>query len=132
VVGSRASDDVQQARAERLSAWALERRPRRWTRFLLPTGRILARSPAPEVIGSRAIRAIPKHSDQTHADVLALIDELVSLGPVEGMAPVAAPGSSRRSSGRQPELIRYDLLREHEIPPHANKLCPFVRDTSGG
>jgi hypothetical protein len=70
---------------------------------------MLARRPDPEIIGSRAVRAIPRHSDQTHADVLALIDELLSLGPVEGRATVAAPDSSRRSSGRQPERIRHNL-----------------------
>jgi len=36
VVGSRGSEARQQARAARLNAWMSERKPRRWTRFLLP------------------------------------------------------------------------------------------------
>jgi hypothetical protein len=81
VVGSRASVDVEQARAERLTAWALELGQHRWTRFLRPSRlRLLARNPQADVVGSSAVRAIAKHSDQTHAQVLTLIDELVTIG----------------------------------------------------
>ena len=86
VVGSRASENVQHARAERLSAWASERRPRRWTRLLLPTS--LVRNPDPEALGRLAVRAIRRHGDQTHAEVLALIDGLLAMGA--GAQPTAA------------------------------------------
>ncbi|HJS93300.1 MAG TPA: hypothetical protein VJ741_03490 [Solirubrobacteraceae bacterium] len=81
VVGSRASQGVQQARAERLSAWTLERH---WTgrlQRLVPAQlRALVSSPPVDLVGSHAVCAIPRHNDETHAQVLALIDELLAIG----------------------------------------------------
>jgi hypothetical protein len=83
VVGSRSVfDEVQRVRAEWLVAWASEQRPRRFARLL----RLFAlRSPArrltdPREAGTRAVRAIRRHTDQSHAEALAVIDELVALG----------------------------------------------------
>ena len=86
VVGSASPRPVQQARAERLSQWAVEMRGRRWSRYL----------PRPfkwavshmyyeplnqsETVGTRAVHAIPRHTDQTHAAAIGLIDELLSIG----------------------------------------------------
>jgi hypothetical protein len=86
VVDSRAPQDIQDARAERLSAWVLERRQRRWTRLPRPTS--LVRNPDPEVVASHAVRAIRKHRDQTHAEALALIDELLAIRA--GEQPITA------------------------------------------
>jgi len=81
VVGSRCSPEVQQRRAERLEAWSeqmLSRHPiRRRLRALLDAGRHRRRSI--ESLGPQAVRAIARHSDQTHVAVLALIDELLAM-----------------------------------------------------
>jgi hypothetical protein len=81
VIGSRASPDVQQARAERLCAWALELHWSGWLQRLVPA-RLRALIPAlpAELVGSHAVCAIPQHNDNTHAEVLALIDELLTIG----------------------------------------------------
>jgi hypothetical protein len=81
VVGSRASHDVQHARAERLIAWAFEGHWLRWLQRLAPARlRALAPTPPAELVGSHAVCAIPQHNDNTHAEVLALIDELLTIG----------------------------------------------------
>jgi hypothetical protein len=84
VVGSRMSASVQQARAERLAQWADEMHRSRRTRFLLRSPlRAVSRlrRPPMEAIGTYAVHAIPKHTDETHAAVLGLIDELLAIGP---------------------------------------------------
>jgi hypothetical protein len=97
VVGSGASEDVQRARAERLHAWTVELRQRRWTRVLVaPRLRALARNLQPDAVGSHAVSAIAKHNDHTHAEVLALIDELLTIGAGEQSTPATAAGSSPR------------------------------------
>jgi hypothetical protein len=82
VVGSRRSERIQQARAERLARWADEmyHARRAWlaARPLRALGRL--RKPSAETIGMYAVHAIRKHDDHTHAAVLALLDELVSVG----------------------------------------------------
>ena len=97
VVGSRASLAVERARAERLTAWTHERRPPRRMRWLMP-GRLRAFAPDPPVhiLGARAIQALPGHDDSTHADVLALIDELLDLGGRSRPQPVAATPRAER------------------------------------
>jgi hypothetical protein len=90
VVGSRASEHVQQARAERVSAWALELRLSRWVRLHVPARlRALAPTPPSDLVGSHAVCAIAQHTDKTHAKVLALIDELLAIGGCE--PPPTAP-----------------------------------------
>jgi hypothetical protein len=81
VVGSRASLAVEHARAERLTAWTHLRRPPRRSRWLA-TGRLRAFAPDPPVhiLAARAVQAISVHDDRTHAEMLALIDELLELG----------------------------------------------------
>jgi hypothetical protein len=81
VVGSRGSQDVQHARAERLSAWAFEGHWLRWLPRVVPA-RLRARVPTPPVglVGSHAVCAIPQINNHTHAEVLALIDELLAIG----------------------------------------------------
>jgi hypothetical protein len=89
VVDSLASEDVQQARAERLSAWATELHWSRRLQRLVPARlRALLPRPSTDLVGSHAVCAIPQHNDRTHAEVLDLIDELLTIGA----------GKQRRSS----------------------------------
>ena len=81
VVGSRASLEVQHARAERLSAWAFEGHWLRWLPRVVPARlRTLLPTPPADLVGSHAACAISHHNDNTHAEVLALIDELLTIG----------------------------------------------------
>jgi hypothetical protein len=99
VVGTRTSAVGQRARAERLLEWASELRQRRWTRFFLPP-RLRAvglhRHPPMDAVGTHAVHAIPRHTDQTHAEALAMIDELLAIGAVEPDALPARSGRTRR------------------------------------
>ncbi len=95
VVGSAGSADLLRARTDRLDAWGTEMLQRRLTRFLGPAGvRLLARAWRPPLIrtGSYAVRAISKPSDEMHAAVLALIDELLMLDAGDGTC--SAPAGS--------------------------------------
>jgi hypothetical protein len=92
VVGTRTTAEGQRLRAERLLHWAAEMRQRRWTRFLLPA-RLRAvglnRHPPMDAVGTHAVHAIPRHTDQTHAEALSLIEALLEIGaPAE---PVVLP-----------------------------------------
>jgi hypothetical protein len=83
VVGSRAAQRAQQARADRLAQWADEMYRTRRTSVLLRSplralGRL--RKPPVDAIGTYAVHSIRKHTDQTHAAVLALVDELLATG----------------------------------------------------
>jgi len=84
VVGSRSGLGVQRERAERLAEWAFEMQRRQWTSRYLPLARLrmasLRRQPSAHAVGTYAVRAIPRHTDQTHAEALALLDELLSIG----------------------------------------------------
>lgn len=90
VVGSRAPHDVQHARAERLNAWALELHWGPRLQRLVPARlRAFVQTTRHELVGSHAACAIPQHNWQTHAEVLALIDELLTIGACE--QPTAQP-----------------------------------------
>jgi hypothetical protein len=82
VVGSRRGPDVEQARADRLLAWAAELQPRRLTRLLPAPLRTLAsqRRPPADAAGTHAVHAIRKHTDETHAAALVLVEELLAVG----------------------------------------------------
>jgi hypothetical protein len=102
VVGTRASSEIQRARAERLLDWASELRQRRWTRQFLPPrlrGLGLRRQPPVDAVGTHAVHAIAKHTDQTHADALALIDELLALGPSQPRFALPPRGHRRDRIG---------------------------------
>lgn len=95
LVGTRSGVAVQRARAERLSEWAVEMQVRRWTR-LLPPSRLriagLRRHPSTHALGTSAVRVIARHTDDTHREVLELVDELLAIGapPQPPRAPDAA------------------------------------------
>jgi hypothetical protein len=104
-VGSRTRDDVEQARADRLAAWAMQMRRRSWTRALLPK-RLQAisheRRPSRDVLGAYAVRSISRPSDESHAAVLALIDELLDIKASDEARvspPVPSESASRRYAG---------------------------------
>ena len=82
VVGSRGGQRAQQARAERLTEWAEEMHRTRRAWFLRSPLRALTRLRRPplDAVGSYAVHAIPRHTDQTHAAALALVDELLAIG----------------------------------------------------
>jgi hypothetical protein len=84
IVGSRASINVQRARIDRLAGWAFEMQRRQWTSRYLPLGRLrmagLRRQPSAHAVGTFAVRAIPKHTEATHREVLKLLDELLAVG----------------------------------------------------
>jgi hypothetical protein len=84
VVGSRSSIGVQRERANLLAEWAFEMQRRQWTSRYLPLARLrmasLRRQPSAHAVGTYAVRAIPRHTEQTHAGALELLDHLLSLG----------------------------------------------------
>jgi hypothetical protein len=88
VVGTRASVVVQRQRAELLADWAEGMRRRRSARFLPRwLGGLRPHRPPPaHGIGMYAVRAIRRHTDETHRKALALVDELLEIG-----APSDAP-----------------------------------------
>ncbi len=82
IVGSRSTGAVQRARAERLADWELELRRRRALRRLLPEGLRdigLRRRHALDAVGTHAVHAIRRPTRATHAEALALIDELLAI-----------------------------------------------------
>jgi hypothetical protein len=91
VVGSRAAISVQRDRAERLADWAFEMQRRQWTSRYLPLARLrmasLRRQPSAHAVGTYAVRAIPKHTEETHAEALALLDELMAIGAPPRLIP---------------------------------------------
>ena len=100
VVGTRTSLTVERARAERLTAWTHERRPPRRSRWLM-SARLRAFTPDPPVhiLAARAVQTIHAHDDRTHAEVLALVDELIEMGrrsPVPPTGPAAHAAAPAR------------------------------------
>jgi hypothetical protein len=82
VVGSRASARAQRARATRLGLWAEEMERTRPAWFVVRSplraiGRL--RRPPVDAVGTYAVHSIRRHTDQTHAAALALVDELLAI-----------------------------------------------------
>jgi hypothetical protein len=82
VVGSRGPQRIQQLRAERLAQWADEMYTARPWYLLRSPLRVVGRlrKPPVDAIGTFAVHAVRRHTDETHAAALALIDELLTLG----------------------------------------------------
>jgi hypothetical protein len=93
VVGSRSPISIQRQRAERVAEWAFEMQRRQWTSRYLPLARLrmasLRRQPSAHAVGTFAVRAIPKHTRDTHTEALALLDELLAMGATR--RPVVRP-----------------------------------------
>jgi hypothetical protein len=98
VVGSRGSAGLEHARAEYVSAWVSLRERRRWRRFLPEVLRVPASQPAIAALGARAARAIYREGSRTHSEALALVDELLALGPRERARPGSAPPTAYSDS----------------------------------
>jgi hypothetical protein len=80
VVGTRAPQEVQHARADRVTAWIGQAAHRRWTRFLLVRGMFaLMLWPQPDDLGSRMVQAVARRRRGSHEEVLGLIDDLVGI-----------------------------------------------------
>jgi hypothetical protein len=107
VVGTRSTQEVQRARADRVTAWTGEVARRRWTRFLLVRGMFaLMLWPQPDDLGSRMVQAVARRRRGNHQEVLGLIDELVAMGAQQRrasttpavmsaiIAPIKAPAST--------------------------------------
>jgi hypothetical protein len=84
-VGSRSTPAIERERARRLLSWASQmQRARGWSRFMFPNRlgpAVLQAQLDPETAGAHAAKSIRKHTDETHASALRLIDQLLELGP---------------------------------------------------
>ncbi len=109
VVGSRSPGPVQNERAARLSEWDSGIRHRQSTQSNVPwPRRALNRmlNAMFEEIPSYAFYGLTVHNDETHAEVLGLVDELLAIKPSRGGPPAAsvgqkpAAGPSRRLPSR--------------------------------
>lgn len=88
VVGTRGSMSARRTRAARLSAWTSEMRRQRYATFMpnlvaRALSRLLRPPSGTDALAMDAIRSLGGHTDQTHAAVLALVDELVAIGARE-------------------------------------------------
>lgn len=127
VVGSVSTPDVECARARRLVHWADDRRRpyARWSalaRFRSraePDRRLLD----PESVASYAIRTVRRISDDTHAEVLDLVDELIEIGaPREGGLSATSP--HRRAAARGLGCDRVGHATPHRAPASAYGSTP--------
>lgn len=104
IVGTRGPLEVQRQRSQRLIEWAEEMHRRGWRRYL-PLSRLTDRRLRPgrslTSAGTYAAHAIGRHSDQTHRQALALLDELLDIG-TERQPMSASSGSpaGQRSNAR--------------------------------
>jgi hypothetical protein len=90
IVGTRGSAQVQRARADRLFEWAFEMRLRRLPRRLLPSAMRpvgLRREPPMDAIGTHAVHSVSRHTEATHLEALALLDELLGIGRTNEASP---------------------------------------------
>jgi hypothetical protein len=102
VVGSRSSILAERARGDRVIAWAARFRSRRWTQRLLPQrlrSAALQRRPPTDSLGTHAVHAIRRHTDDTHVAALTLIDDLLAIRP-RRHAIAAAPATSEERGPR--------------------------------
>jgi len=89
IVGSRATGHVQNARAARVKAWVEDVKRRREERSRFPLGlRALDRLLKLVFVASHAqpFHVLAETDDEMHAEVLALIDELLAMKPGRGAA----------------------------------------------
>jgi hypothetical protein len=117
VVGSRACAGVERARVEWLNEWTERRRRSSRTRRLLPSWlrAIAFYPPSGELAGTVAAHSVRRHTDETHAAALGLLDELLRIpsgvdhrfdtsaaSRTRVPALVSAISASRREDGRGP------------------------------
>jgi hypothetical protein len=101
VVGSRATGHVQNARAARVKAWVEDIKKRREERSRFPLGlRALDRLLKIVFVESHAqpFHVLAETDDEMHAEVLALIDELLAMKPRRGAAFEPASRRTREAA----------------------------------
>ena len=96
VVGTRASTEVQQRRAQRLTDWTASIKRRRRFRVLSGVW-CAALTPATSQVGVLAVHAIRKHDHRTHAEVLRLLDELLVMQDTATRTTVGSAAARRRA-----------------------------------
>ena len=100
IVNTRSPLDVQRERSQRLIDWAEAMHRRGWRR-LFPLARLTDRRLRPgrslTSAGTYAAHAIGRHSEDTHREALALLDELLELGSTSP-APAAQREAERDSA----------------------------------
>ena len=103
VVDSLASAEVEQRRIEHVTSWMFKPDSRRF-RFRLPA-RLRAVSPRPplDVLAASAVRSLRTHNEQTHAEMLALVDSLLAMGTPAQTAPDIAAAPTPDRGARAPE-----------------------------
>jgi hypothetical protein len=110
-VGTRSTPAVEDIRIARMAHWAAAVRERRAPWSLLPTRlrRLgLRRMPRHDSAGELLQRALRRHTAETHAAILALIDELIALGPPPASASAdceLAPSPVRLARCGRPERV---------------------------
>ena len=100
VIGSSGSEEVERARRERLVAWGDEM----WNRRVMGSVRAYFRRPDsrfrwrrdPEAAAHHALHAVRRVSDDVHARVLSLVDDLIAIGSPDGDAGRPAIPSTAR------------------------------------
>jgi hypothetical protein len=95
-VGSRACSGVEQARVDRLNEWTEQRgRVSRTGRLVPPWLRAIVFYPASgELAGTVAAQSIRRHTDETHAAALGLLDELLRMSNGVDQPPTAAQAAA--------------------------------------
>jgi hypothetical protein len=74
-------DEACALRLDRLVVWKVELQRRHWTGRLVPARlRSCEDVREPEVVARDAVRALGRRTDAAHAEILGLIDELLTLG----------------------------------------------------
>lgn len=94
IVDTAGPPELEMLRAERLAGWTEGISARRRFAVLTRIGRCVRRRGGPrepEACAREAILAVRNPSEETHASVLALIDELVAIRPESMMGPTRPP-----------------------------------------
>jgi hypothetical protein len=116
VVGSSANAEVEAARARRVAEWTAGIETRWWRRVLPP---VIQTFSMVDSIGVQAVRAVRRSGGDWHAKALALLDELLKIGPAEGSAR-QQPTSARVAHESCPasELITRDVMQAYRYFMH--------------
>jgi hypothetical protein len=100
-VVSRACSGVEQAQVDRLNEWTEQRRRLSRTRRLVPQWlhAVVFYPASGELAGTLAARSIRRHTDETHAAALGLLDELLRMPNGGDQPPTAAQVAALVCSG---------------------------------
>ena len=117
VVGTRASRQVQRARAAHLARWSLEMRRRRWSAHLpSPIASLLTRLSRPPAgldnLAHHALRSTRHVTAETHAAALGLLDELVEIG-----APQQTVLRGQEGGPGSPNISTTDITKSTPATP---------------